>query len=266
MSRKLIGLSGFAGSGKDEAARGLVTAGWRRIALADPMRELLLRIDPFIGESGDRLSYLVGRFGWDACKRSVPEFRRLLIATGESARDVFGHDCWLRAAEQKPVWNSYQPVVVSDIRPHDGEHLSIEADWVHLHGGIVVRVERPGQPSSGIDHYTETNLQHLPYDAVLVNCGTVEDLHDGIRELASQYFGGSERKNMSEQIDGQDVQRLGDEVKIVRGIWYSDGVPYRRWMPACKDGKAWYGHDDAEIIQDVDAVLEMDKLDSLVKE
>jgi hypothetical protein len=71
---------------------------------------------------------------------------------------------------------------------------------------------------------------------------------------------------MTEQFDGQDVQRLGDEVKLVRGIWYCDGVPYRRWMPACNDGERWIGHDDAVTIRDVDAVLEMSQLDALVKE
>jgi len=60
-------------------------------------------------------------------------------------------------------------------------------------------------------------------------------------------------------------QRLEDHVKMVRGIWYCDGVPYRRWVPAYKDGEIWFGHDDAETISDVDAILEMSQLDELVK-
>ena len=65
--------------------------------------------------------------------------------------------------------------------------------------------------------------------------------------------------------DGTVVERLADDVKLVRGIWYCDGTPYRRWMPACKNGETWFGHDDAEIISDVDAILDMSQLDKLVE-
>lgn len=64
--------------------------------------------------------------------------------------------------------------------------------------------------------------------------------------------------------DGTPVERLDDNVKMVRGLWYCDGIPHRRWMPAYKDGETWFGHDNAEIIQSVDAVLEMSQLDELV--
>jgi len=62
-----------------------------------------------------------------------------------------------------------------------------------------------------------------------------------------------------------EEKRLTDNVKMVRGVWYCDGEPYRRWMPAIKDGGIWFGHDDAEIISDVDAVLEMSQLDKLAE-
>ena len=62
----------------------------------------------------------------------------------------------------------------------------------------------------------------------------------------------------------KEIESLDPEVKMVRGIWYSDGVPYRRWIPAHEDRGVWFGHDDAESITDVDAVLEMSQLDQLV--
>lgn len=61
-----------------------------------------------------------------------------------------------------------------------------------------------------------------------------------------------------------EEKQLDSDVKMVRGIWYSDGEPYRRWMPAYQDDGVWIGHDCAEIISDVDAVLEMSELDALV--
>ena len=177
----LISLSGAAGSGKDTAADALEADGWGRVALADPMRELLLKIDPIV--SGVRLSAMVAEIGWSRAKREYPEVRRLLIATGEGARKVLGADCWIKAAKLTDSWVQNYQIVVTDVRPHDGDNLTIEADWIHEEGGIVVRVERPGLENT-IDHYTETNLDKLPYDALIQNDGTVEDLHSKIREVA----------------------------------------------------------------------------------
>ena len=58
-------------------------------------------------------------------------------------------------------------------------------------------------------------------------------------------------------------RKLDNDVKMVRGVWYYDGKPFRRWMPAYKEGGKWWGHDTAESIGDVDAVLDMKQLDEL---
>ena len=49
----IIGLTGYAGAGKDEAANALTAQGWRRFSFADAVRELLLEINPIIGEHDD---------------------------------------------------------------------------------------------------------------------------------------------------------------------------------------------------------------------
>lgn len=66
-----------------------------------------------------------------------------------------------------------------------------------------------------------------------------------------------------EKYDGQLVGRLGKSTKMVRGIWYNDGKPYRRWMPAYKQDGKWWGFDTDDSISDVDAVLDMESLDVL---
>ncbi len=163
-----------------------MAAGWRRIALADPMRDLLRAIDPLV-IGGVRLAELIDRHGWDAAKREFPEVRRLLIACGEGGRAVLGPDCWLLAAEQTDEWQSEEPLVVSDIRPHAGEHLTIEVDWIHEHGGQVIRIDRP-RLTHAVRHYTEA-VELLEPDAVLVNDGTVEELQAAVLRAVGEVLG-----------------------------------------------------------------------------
>ncbi len=35
----LVGLTGYAGSGKDAAAAGLTAIGWKRVSFAEPLRK-----------------------------------------------------------------------------------------------------------------------------------------------------------------------------------------------------------------------------------
>ena len=74
-----IGLMGYAGVGKDWLAGQL--EGFTRVSFADRIRELLLRVDPWLyavpgAAVGWRLSALVEAQGWDQAKRN-PEVRRL---------------------------------------------------------------------------------------------------------------------------------------------------------------------------------------------
>jgi hypothetical protein len=57
-------------------------------------------------------------------------------------------------------------------------------------GGVMIRVERPGvgptKDKHGRAHVSETALDDWPFDHVLVNDGSVDDLHrklHGVAEL-----------------------------------------------------------------------------------
>jgi hypothetical protein len=67
--------------------------------------------------------------------------------------------------------------------------------------------------------------------------------------------------------DGLEVQRVGDHIKMVRGIVFCDGLPFETWMPAYREPcGAWIGCDTGEIVMLVDAVLEFDQLNKLAGE
>ena len=89
----IIGLSGYARSGKDEVAKILVEEyGYTRAAFADKIREFLYETNPQIG--GNRLQHLIDTYGWEVAK-SQPEVRHLLQSIGVGARKLLGDDIWI---------------------------------------------------------------------------------------------------------------------------------------------------------------------------
>jgi|SRR5690606_4006020 len=181
----LVGLSGKAGAGKDSLARFLVQDhGFVRIALADPVREALYRLDPLIGEGSTCLTDAVDSFGWDRIKRN-PEVRGLMQRMGtEVGREMFGAEFWTDLAVERIAYALHhrRNVVVTDVRFVD------EAERLRNIGGQIVRIERPDlEPVN--DHPSETDLDEYLADYRLVNrayaelprkaAELVEDLQEG---------------------------------------------------------------------------------------
>jgi hypothetical protein len=151
MKHRLVGLSGYAGSGKDTAAEILLASGYQRLGFADPLKELATRI------------------GWDGHKDDVG--RKLLQDLGLGARDVLGDDVWVNALLAKVSG----PTVITDVR------FANEVHAIHSHGGVVVRIVRPGcTPALG--HISETGLDGLALPE-LVNDADVFDLHLRLLDL-----------------------------------------------------------------------------------
>lgn len=162
--RKLVGLVGYAGSGKDAAAEALVAVGWTRVAFADPVRQMALAIDPLIpchvSRSG-HLSAFVAAVGWTEAKRH-PEVRRLLQRIGtEAVRDLLGQDVWVTLARRK-IAAAGTSVVVTDVR------FPNEAALIRSHGGALLRVTRPGV-SAVNGHVSDQSVDAIQVDATLLN-------------------------------------------------------------------------------------------------
>ena len=65
----IIGLTGFARSGKDSVAKVLVDQyGFTRVAFADKIRELLYEVNPIVNDSNFTLQGVVNEFGWEDAK------------------------------------------------------------------------------------------------------------------------------------------------------------------------------------------------------
>lgn len=170
----LIGLSGYARSGKDTVADYLVNKyGFTRMAFADPIREALYRLDPKVtfGDMSEiSLAWAVDKSGWEVVKNESPEVRGLLQRMGtEVARNMFGEDFWVDYAIGQSWKNDN--VVFSDVRFRN-EATAIQKNW-----GVNWRINRPGTKAANI-HVSETQMDdYKEFDLVVNNDGSLQELH-----------------------------------------------------------------------------------------
>ena len=164
----LIGLSGYARSGKDTVAKILIDKyGYTRIGFADSIREFLLRINPILSD-GHRLGEYVKMYGWEITKAQT-EVRRLLQETGTVARDMFGADFWVSQVVREMGKNPDKKYVITDVR------FQNEASMIKLNGGQIWRVERP-EVSAINNHISESDMDNYTPDQLIINSGSIEEL------------------------------------------------------------------------------------------
>ena len=202
----IIGICGFIGSGKDTAANYLV--GWHGF-----------RRDSFAGALKDAVAAV---FGWDRelLEGSTPESRIwretvdpwwsqrlgrpqltprwILQQWGtEVCRKSFHDDIWIAALENR-LRTRTGHTVISDVR------FPNEIATIRNQGGRVIWVQRGGTPewydvaletvAGKFDHMAQAYPEVHPsewawigtkFDAVIDNNGTVEQLHEQIKNLLS---------------------------------------------------------------------------------
>jgi len=147
-----IGLIGFAGSGKDTAALGLMDRGWRRVAFADALKMKAIGM------------------GWDGKKDE--RGRRLLCDLGMAMR-AYDPYHWIDLAKLSQV---SKPFVVTDVR------FQNEADVIRAQGGIIVRVVRLGIESG--QHESEAGQTQVRSDQSIINDDSIQHLHAQLLAIA----------------------------------------------------------------------------------
>jgi hypothetical protein len=173
----IIGLSGYAQSGKDTVAELLcLNYGFKRISFALPMRDAIYTLNPYV-EGGNRVVDLVDEYGWDVAKAN-PEVRRLLQVFGtEVGRNLFGENFWIDQAFKRA--EEYERVVFSDVR------FPNEATAIQAKGGDVWRINRHNHaPVNG--HKSEHAMDNFMFKQVIYNDGSLDDLSDEVFMLAKQ--------------------------------------------------------------------------------
>jgi hypothetical protein len=176
---EVIGLAGYARTGKDTAAAYFIeNHGYKRMSFADPIREALKRLNPRVQVQGLgaisidailRLTEKTGKNGWEFLKEYSPDIRGLLQRLGtEVGREMFSPDFWVEQAINSAEDGS--KIVFSDVR------FPNEAEAIRSLGGKVIRINREGVGPVN-DHPSETSMDGYPFDVVIENSGSIEDFH-----------------------------------------------------------------------------------------
>jgi dephospho-CoA kinase len=178
----IIGLTGYAQSGKDTVASLLVEHyGYTRIAFADKIRELLYEMDPPIPVSIHGKNHVLGlqnfidTYGWDVGKQNTI-VRAMLQNLGVGARKVFGNTFWVQQALcQVHFEGNY---VITDVR------FINESEAIRKYDNANIwRVVRSGVGPVN-SHISESELDSIAVDYVINNDGDFKDL---MVEIQSAY-------------------------------------------------------------------------------
>lgn len=172
----IVGVMGRKNAGKDTAATPLLRYAYTQVNFADPVREMLLAIDPLIvcelfSPAPVRLSLLVAKRGWLYAKNQSQEVRELLQRTGtEGGRMILGERVWVDEWERRV--GRLAPnvrVIATDVR------FPNEAATIRERGGIIVKIDNP-RLADNDNHESEQVMATIHPDAVVVNDRDVCDL------------------------------------------------------------------------------------------
>lgn len=182
----IIGLSGYARSGKDTVSDYLVANyGFTKVSFAAPMREALYALNPIVGKyqklGGSTtidLQTVINEYGgWEAYKETQwgDEIRRLMQRFGtEVGREQFGQNFWVDQAIKAAA--QHEKVVLSDVR------FPNEVEAIRNSDGVVWRVHRDGVGAAN-RHASETALDDAQFDLHLMNNEDVESLYKTVDVL-----------------------------------------------------------------------------------
>lgn len=196
---QLIGITGYAGSGKD-TVRNLLTGylGYTGFAFADPIRTMLHCLlehggiddkyiesrefkEQVIPELGLSYRQLVQTLGTEWGRSLHSDFwLRLAGAHMADLQADFEHMCELHEEHGSEYERAAPRFVISDVR------FINEAEWIRARGGVIWRVERPDAVPVRA-HASEAEIYHFKPDAVIDNSGDLEHLrHEVAHILALQ--------------------------------------------------------------------------------
>jgi len=188
-----LGLSGFAGTGKTEAAKYIESAwGYQRLHIAEPLRRMLASLLREYNYSDFEIErYLTG----DLKEEVIPEFG----ATSRHMQITLGTE-WMREQVDEGGWAklwAYQARMTPHAAMNDSVRFPNEEDSIHGEKGFTILIVRPGTAPAkwkwrrlGPLIYRLTGklwgahdserTDRLRPDFTIVNDGTKTELHNKI--------------------------------------------------------------------------------------
>lgn len=193
MWTRTIGLAGTKGSGKTTIATAMkeILEGWdgkaedeeiQILAFADPVRDMLERLDPFVGSdylAWRRLNTILDlNGGWEGVKTTLyyPYIRELLQRMGTECVRSVDNDFWVNHMEAR-ISDTTNMVIIQDVR------FENEVDLISEYGGVVVELIRDGVDTTD-KHSSEAGVTA---DLIVRNDSTPEYVAERIIDLVSSW-------------------------------------------------------------------------------
>lgn len=173
----VVAFTGKRGSGKSEAAQTLVDQlGFRELKFADPLKNMLRAMYATCGVDAETIERkLEGDLKEEPCEWLLGKTPRFAMQTlGTEWRELVGTELWSEMFTRAVLsGNLGDRIVCSDYRfPHEGKVLrDLDA--------IIYKVKRPTADAvsdKASTHASETQIDEIPFDLVVVNDGTLADL------------------------------------------------------------------------------------------
>jgi dephospho-CoA kinase len=194
----LIGISGKKRHGKDSVARVLSEWGVHRLAFADHLKWLAMQTWDLSFEQvyGDDLKEVVDE-RWGLTPRFI--LQQLGTQVGRNIHEM----TWVRKAlDTIEKAAKGEKVVLPNLVSREFEEVEFAEGWANRwsipdcrfpgeaeavkgKGGVVIKVVRPSLVSND-SHASETEVDNVKEDYLLVNDGSLEDLELQIRKVMEQ--------------------------------------------------------------------------------
>jgi len=181
---KLIGFTGDAGCGKDEAATILFHKYRFKIEkFAKPIYEglsAMLNVPVSVIEEGKRKG---------TCPPDLElTYRELLQTLGtEWGRDVVDSEIWTKLAKKRArncIRLANKSVVFTDVR------FDNEAKMILMAGGTIIKIIRPGHEKiSKSYHVSESGVSKEFISDTIINDGSLTDLYDKVEDITLRKAG-----------------------------------------------------------------------------
>lgn len=166
----IIGIIGKKGTGKSECSKVLIDKyKFRKISFADKMKEIISVLwdiplhylyDPSMKETFDP------RWG--------KTYREIMQLFGTEVCRNISWNTWIYHVEKE--FKKGENLVIDDVR------FKNEAGLIKKYDGILITVVRPLPRSRDSKHLSESEQDEIQPDIVIMNDGTVADLHRKIEE------------------------------------------------------------------------------------
>jgi len=178
----LVGLCGRARVGKSTSAAILAKWGYRRVAFAAALKDVISRVfAPGTAMIDEMKSEVCPLPVEDGGIEQMVTYGRLMQLVGQGMRKALGDSVWVRSLfdyEVVPTLAAGHPVVIEDVR------FPQEATAIWLSGGVIIRLTRVGTDTKsmrlpdGRDPREEDVTGVIQVDAEVSNDGSVEELEE----------------------------------------------------------------------------------------